>query len=130
MKDYILNRIHAIREDNVIDLEVERYRRGFMKKILKSQKNLFPHLYTEIDISVLENRYPLKSGSDNQELFEDLSSTGLVHPIIVSYIGNRISTGHRRVHWAERNGYTHISGYKLRYAEDWMPVFNSTMKLD
>ena len=78
-------------------------------KLLKSQHNRFPNLYKEVEIKSLENRYPLKPGSDNLELFEDLSSTGLIHPIILSYVGSRICTGHRRVHWAESRGYTHIS---------------------
>ena len=98
-------------------------------KLLKSQHNRFPNLYKEVEIKSLENRYPLKSGSDNLELFEDLSSTGLIHPIIVSYVGTRISTGHRRVHWAESKGYTHISAYHLTDPQQWNEVFKSTMDI-
>lgn len=97
-------------------------------KLLKSQHNRFPNLYKEVEIKSLENRYPLKSGSDNLELFEDLSSTGLIHPIILSYVGSRICTGHRRVHWAESRGYTHISAYHMTDASQWMEVFQSTME--
>ena len=100
-----------------------------MDKLLKSKNNLFPSLYKEVEIKSLENRYPLKSGSDNEELFEDLSSTGLIHPIIISYVGTRISTGHRRVHWAESKGYTHISAYHLTDPQQWNEVFKSTMDI-
>jgi len=53
-----------------------------------------------------------------KELFSDLDRNGLMHPVIVRDLKNngvlrKYKCGGRRIIWAKRQGYTHISAYQV-----------------
>lgn len=53
-----------------------------------------------------------------KELFSDLDRNGLMHPVIVRDLKSngvlrKYKCGGRRIIWAKRQGYTHISAYQV-----------------
>lgn len=106
-------------------------------KLLKSNLNDFPQFYAEYaveDLGIFMHKLP--------EHFlpvieEDIKARGMVHPIIVfspykehqtdpnpDFSGRnkhevlRVYMGHKRVWFAKKLGYTHISAYHVRTDED------------
>ena len=98
-------------------------------KILIAKHNNFPSQYTIVDLSTLTYKwdsvsvnewtdYADKHGIPCKELFSDLDRNGLLHPVIVRDLKNngvlrKYRCGGRRIIWAKRQGYTHISAYQV-----------------
>jgi len=98
-------------------------------KILIAKHNNFPSQYTIVDLSTLTYKwdsvsvnewtdYADKHGIPYKELFSDLDRNGLLHPVIVRDLKNngvlrKYRCGGRRIIWAKRQGYTHISAYQV-----------------
>ena len=98
-------------------------------KILIAKHNNFPSQYTIVDLSTLTYKwdsvsvnewtdYADKHGIPYKELFSDLDRNGLLHPVIVRDLKNngvlrKYKCGGRRIIWAKRQGYTHISAYQV-----------------
>jgi len=99
------------------------------KKILTSRYINFPSKYILADLSTLTYKWdsvPVKEWTDYadrydipyKELFSDLDRNGLMHPVIVRDLKNngvlrKYKCGGRRIIWAKRQGYTHISAYQV-----------------
>jgi len=98
-------------------------------KILIAKHNNFPSKYIVADLSTLTYKwdnvsvnewtdYADKHGIPYKELFSDLDRNGLLHPVIVRDLKNngvlrKYRCGGRRIIWAKRQGYTHISAYQV-----------------
>jgi len=98
-------------------------------KILIAKHNNFPSQYILADLSTLTYKWdqvPVNEWTDYadkhdipyKELFSDLDRNGLLHPVIVRDLKNngvlrKYRCGGRRIIWAKRQGYTHISAYKV-----------------
>ena len=98
-------------------------------KILIAKHNNFPSKYIVADLSTLTYKwdqvpvnewtdYADKHGIPYKELFSDLDRNGLLHPVIVRDLKNngvlrKYKCGGRRIIWAKRQGYTHISAYQV-----------------
>ena len=103
------------------------------KNILTSKYIHYPQKYIVADLSTLTYKwdnvsvnewtdYADKHGIPYKELFSDLDRNGLLHPVIVRDLKNngvlrKYRCGGRRIIWAKRNGYTHISAYNI---VDWL----------
>ncbi len=97
-------------------------------------KNInYPNLLVEADLSTLtykwdqvpvENftEYANKYEIPYKELFSDMDRQGLLYPVIIrdlksNGVFRKYQCGGRRIIWAKRNGYTHISAYNI---VDWL----------
>ena len=103
------------------------------KNILTSKYIRYPSKYIVANLSTLTYKwdnvsvnewtdYADKHGIPYKELFSDLDRNGLLHPVIVRDLKNngvlrKYRCGGRRIIWAKRNGYTHISAYNI---VDWL----------
>tara|TARA_R100000005_G_C4910689_1_gene148514 strand:+ start:343 stop:726 length:384 start_codon:yes stop_codon:yes gene_type:complete len=109
------------------------------KNILQATNIRFPDLYIELDLSTVTYKwdnvpveewtdYADKWGIPYKKLFSDLSEKGLLYPVIVRDLKNngvlrKYRCGGRRIIWAKRNGYTHISAYQVN---DWLNPIGSS----
>ena len=103
------------------------------KNILTAKNVTFPHKHIIADLSRLTYKwdnvpvnewteYADKYDIPYKELFSDLSDRGLLNPVIVRDLKNngvlrKYHCGGRRIIWAKRQGYTHISAYIV---SDWI----------
>ena len=103
------------------------------KNILTAKNVNYPNLLVEADLSTLTYKwdqvpvnewteYADKYDIPYKELFSDLSERGLLNPVIVRDLKNngvlrKYNCGGRRIIWAKRQGYTHISAYLV---SDWI----------
>ena len=103
------------------------------KNILTAKNVNFPHKHIIADLSTLTYKwdnvpvnewteYADKYDIPYKELFSDLSEKGLLNPVIVRDLKNngvlrKYHCGGRRILWAKRQGYTHISAYIV---SDWI----------
>ena len=103
------------------------------KNILTARNVNFPHRHIIADLSTLTYKwdqvpvdewteYADKYDIPYKELFSDLSERGLLNPVIVRDLKNngvlrKYNCGGRRIIWAKRQGYTHISAYLV---SDWI----------
>ena len=103
------------------------------KNILTAKNVNFPHKHIIADLSTLTYKWdnvPVKEWTEYadkydipyKELFSDLSEKGLLNPVIVRDLKNngvlrKYHCGGRRIIWAKRQGYTHISAYIV---SDWI----------
>ena len=111
------------------------------KNILKAQRITFPEYHAELSLADLTYKWddvPVNEWTDYankwkipyQELFADMEKQGLLYPVMVrdlkaNGIYRKYQCGGRRIIWAKRNGYTHISAYQVN---DWLnPVGSSQL---
>src|SRR6056300_710692 len=105
-------------------------------KLLKAKNILWPEWYKEYNIKQLENFYNYERlersnrRTDSQVfrlecLMKDMDEQGLLYPIIVSWVGYRVSVGHQRVWYAYKRGYTHISCYHVPNQRIWDRIMKS-----
>ena len=103
------------------------------KNILTAKNVNFPHKHIIADLSTLTYKWdnvPVNEWTEYadrydipyKELFSDLSEKGLLNPVIVRDLKNngvlrKYHCGGRRIIWAKRQGYTHISAYIV---SDWI----------
>ena len=103
------------------------------KNILIAKNINYPNLLVEADLSTLtykwdqvpvENftEYANKYNIPYKELFSDMDRQGLLYPVIIrdlksNGVFRKYQCGGRRIIWAKRNGYTHISAYNI---VDWL----------
>ena len=103
------------------------------KNILTARNVNFPHRHIIADLSTLTYKWdqvPVNEWTEYadrydipyRELFSDLSERGLLNPVIVRDLKNngvlrKYNCGGRRIIWAKRQGYTHISAYLV---SDWV----------
>ena len=103
------------------------------KNILTAKNVNFPHKHIIADLSTLTYKWdnvPVNEWTEYadkyeipyKELFSDLSERGLLNPVIVRDLKNngvlrKYHCGGRRIIWAKRQGYTHISAYIV---SDWI----------
>ena len=110
-----------------------------MKIVLKAQKHpdtidneLLEIPLTEIKYIAGENWLRKKMVKYDYE--NSFKNAGMVFPITTVYSkdywtphrlhseGLYVVTGHKRVMWAKRNGYTHIEGYKVDNKKDMVSI--------
>lgn len=105
-------------------------------KLLKAKYIHYPELYKEYSLSQLENfmdyrRLELSHRRTESQryrlqcLMKELDENGLHYPILVSWVGYRVTVGHQRVWYATQRGYSHISCYHLRDQTDFERVMES-----
>ena len=103
------------------------------KNILTAKNVNYPNLLVEADLSTLTYKWdqvPVDQWTDYadkyeipyKELFSDMEQKGLLYPVIIrdlksNGIFRKYQCGGRRIIWAKRNGYTHISAYII---VDWL----------
>ena len=103
------------------------------KNILTAKNVNYPNLLVEADLSTLTYKWdqvPVDQWTDYadkyeipyRKLFSDMDQKGLLYPVIIrdlksNGIFRKYQCGGRRRIWAKRNGYTHISAYKI---VDWL----------
>ena len=103
------------------------------KNILTAKNVNYPNLLVEADLSTLTYKWdqvPVNQWTDYadkyeipyKELFSDMDQKGLLYPVIIrdlksNGIFRKYQCGGRRIIWAKRNGYTHISAYLVK---DWI----------
>ena len=103
------------------------------KNILTAKNVNYPNLLVEADLSTLTYKWdqvPVDQWTDYadkyeipyKELFSDMDQKGLLYPVIIrdlksNGIFRKYQCGGRRIIWAKRNGYTHISAYLVK---DWV----------
>ena len=103
------------------------------KNILTAKNVNYPNLLIEADLSTLTYKWdqvPVDQWTDYadkydipyRKLFSDMDQKGLLYPVIIrdlksNGIFRKYQCGGRRIIWAKRNGYTHISAYKI---VDWL----------
>ena len=103
------------------------------KNILTAQRITFPQYHKLIPLKGLTYKwdnvpvnewvsYANQYDIPYKELFSDLSEKGLLNPVIVRDLKNngvlrKYHCGGRRIIWAKRQGYTHISAYIV---SDWI----------
>lgn len=103
------------------------------KNILIAKNVNYPNLLVEADLSTLTYKWdqvPVDQWTDYadkyeipyKQLFSDMNQKGLLYPVIIrdlksNGIFRKYQCGGRRIIWAKRNGYTHISAYNI---VDWL----------
>ena len=103
------------------------------KNILTAKNVNYPNLLVEADLSTLTYKWdqvPVDQWTDYadkyeipyKQLFSDMDQKGLLYPVIIrdlksNGIFRKYQCGGRRIIWAKRNGYTHISAYVIK---DWV----------
>ena len=103
------------------------------KNILTAKNVNYPNLLVEADLSTLTYKWdqvPVDQWTDYadkyeipyRKLFSDMDQKGLLYPVIIrdlksNGVFRKYQCGGRRIIWAKRNGYTHISAYKI---VDWL----------
>ena len=103
------------------------------KNTLIAKNVNYPELYMEISLKDLTYKWdqvPVDQWTDYadkyeipyKELFSDMDQKGLLYPVIIrdlksNGIFRKYQCGGRRIIWAKRNGYTHISAYLVK---DWV----------
>ena len=103
------------------------------KNILTAKNVNYPNLLVEADLSTLTYKWdqvPVDQWTDYadkyeipyRKLFSDMDQKGLLYPVIIrdlksNGIFRKYQCGGRRIIWAKRNGYTHISAYNI---VDWL----------
>ena len=103
------------------------------KNILTAKNVNYPNLLIEADLSTLTYKWdqvPVDQWTDYadkyeipyKKLFSDMDQKGLLYPVIIrdlksNGIFRKYQCGGRRIIWAKRNGYTHISAYNI---VDWL----------
>jgi len=103
------------------------------KNILKAQHITFPEYHAELPLEGLTYKWddvPVNEWTDYadkwkipyKDLFADMKKQGLLYPVIVRDLKNngvlrKYHCGGRRIIWAKRSGYTHISAYLV---SDWI----------
>ena len=68
-------------------------------------------------------------GINYKKLFEDMDQNGMLHPIMVRRMNGKYrkwQAGGRRILWAKKNGYTHISAYVLESQDDVDRIYTET----
>ena len=103
------------------------------KNILTAKNVNYPNLLVAADLSTLTYKWdqvPVDQWTDYadkyeipyKQLFSDMDQKGLLYPVIIrdlksNGIFRKYQCGGRRIIWAKRNGYTHISAYNI---VDWL----------
>ena len=103
------------------------------KNTLIAKNVNYPNLLVEADLSTLTYKWdqvPVDQWTDYadkyeipyKKLFSDMDQKGLLYPVIIrdlksNGIFRKYQCGGRRIIWAKRNGYTHISAYNI---VDWL----------
>ena len=103
------------------------------KNILIAKNVNYPNLLVEADLSTLTYKWdqvPVENFTEYadkyeipyKELFSDMDRQGLLYPVIIrdlksNGVFRKYQCGGRRIIWAKRNGYTHISAYNI---VDWL----------
>ena len=103
------------------------------KNILIAKNVNYPNLLVEADLSTLTYKWdqvPVDQWTDYadkyeipyKQLFSDMDQKGLLYPVIIrdlksNGVFRKYQCGGRRIIWAKRNGYTHISAYNI---VDWL----------
>ena len=103
------------------------------KNILIAKNVNYPELYMEISLKDLTYKWdqvPVDQWTDYadkyeipyKQLFSDMDQKGLLYPVIIrdlksNGVFRKYQCGGRRIIWAKRNGYTHISAYLVK---DWV----------
>ena len=103
------------------------------KNILTAKNVNYPNLLVAADLSTLTYKWdqvPVDQWTDYadkyeipyRKLFSDMDQKGLLYPVIIrdlkaNGIYRKYQCGGRRIIWAKRNGYTHISAYLVK---DWV----------
>jgi len=103
------------------------------KNILTAKNVNYPNLLVEADLSTLTYKWdqvPVDQWTDYadkyeipyKKLFSDMDQKGLLYPVIIrdlksNGVFRKYQCGGRRIIWAKRNGYTHISAYNI---VDWL----------
>ena len=103
------------------------------KNILTAKNVNYPNLLVEADLSTLTYKWdqvPVDQWTDYadkyeipyKDLFADMDKQGLLYPVIIrdlksNGVFRKYQCGGRRIIWAKRNGYTHISAYVVK---DWV----------
>ena len=103
------------------------------KNILIAKNVNYPNLLVEADLSTLTYKWdqvPVDQWTDYadkyeipyKKLFSDMDKQGLLYPVIIrdlksNGVFRKYQCGGRRIIWAKRNGYTHISAYNI---VDWL----------
>ena len=73
--------------------------------------------------------YANTMGINYKPLFESMDQNGMLHPIMVRRMNGKYrkwQAGGRRIIWAKKNGYTHISAYVLEKQEDVDRIYQET----
>ena len=112
------------------------------KNILTAKNVNYPNLLVEADLSTLTYKWdqvPVDQWTDYadkyeipyKQLFSDMDQKGLLYPVIIrdlksNGIFRKYQCGGRRIIWAKRNGYTHISAYVLEKQEDVDRIYQET----
>tara|TARA_Y100001973_G_C5046228_1_gene255326 strand:- start:284 stop:667 length:384 start_codon:yes stop_codon:yes gene_type:complete len=108
------------------------------KNILNAQRITFPEYHKHIPLNGLTYKWddvPVNEWTDYadkwdipyKDLFVDMKKQGLLYPVMVRDLKNngiyrKYNCGGRRIIWAKRNGYTHISAYII---PDWISPLGS-----
>ena len=108
------------------------------KNILTAKNVNYPNLLVEADLSTRTYKWdqvPVDQWTDYadkydipyKELFSDMDQKGLLYPVIIrdlksNGVFRKYQCGGRRIIWAKRNGYTHISAYII---PDWISPLGS-----
>ena len=103
------------------------------KNTLIAKNVNYPNLLVEADLSTLTYKWdqvPVDQWTDYadkyeipyKELFSDMDQKGLLYPVIIrdlksNGVFRKYQCGGRRIIWAKRNRYTHISAYNI---VDWL----------
>ena len=73
--------------------------------------------------------YANNMGINYKSLFEDMDKNGMLHPIMVRRMNGKYrkwQAGGRRIIWAKKNGYTHISAYVCEHQEQVDEIYQLT----
>ena len=105
---------------------------------LTAKRITFPEYHAELRLAGLTYKWddvPVNEWTDYadkwqipyKELFSDMEKQGLLYPVMVrdlkaNGIYRKYQCGGRRIIWAKRNGYTHISAYII---PDWISPLGS-----
>ena len=97
--------------------------------LLQARNVNYPERHIVADLSTLTYKWdqiPVTEWTDYadrydipyRELFSDMDRNGLIYPVIVRDLKNngvlrKYRCGGRRIIWAKRQGYTHISAYQV-----------------
>ena len=97
--------------------------------LLQARTVNYPERHVVADLSTLTYKWdqiPVTEWTDYadrydipyRELFSDMDRNGLIYPVIVRDLKNngvlrKYRCGGRRIIWAKRQGYTHISAYQV-----------------
>ena len=109
------------------------------KKILEAKEITHPDLYHILDLKEVTFKWDNVQGNwttfadargiNYRKLFESMDKEGMKHPVMVRKINSgyrKWQAGGRRIIWAKKNGYTHISAYVCEHQEQVDEIYQLT----